>query len=387
MNTGKGLFISLVKEVVSGRKWVFPREFSDKSVDYDEFKKLVSYHELCPFFYPLIENSAGSFPPEIIDILKSTHFYSLMRNQRLLCEFSRVSSVFQQAGIRIVPLKGVAFLQDIYASFPLRPMADIDVLVEEANLRAAGEILLNLGFAERLDGLSRDYWLEKQCHLQFIKRDSDKFPINLDLHFSLDFKRRNRQALPQLWDRVKDGMLSPEDSLFCLALHQRRFGSPLCLKNVIDAGLILKKYQDSLDWGYLFNEAKSGRMGSSMFFLLMQVKTVFGGELRLPALKQFCPSFIKRRLAVSFIRRNIFSDSIGSRVKQMYLKAHFLLYDDFLEPAFYILNIPLEQFAKFYNLDPNSAGTRSLYKRRFLYIFHRLILDFFKEYDYVQKYN
>jgi hypothetical protein len=320
------------------------------------------------------------------EVFKNTYFYSLLRNQILLREFSRVSSAFQQAKARVVPIKGAAFLQDIYP-VPSRFMEDIDLLAEETNLRAAGEVLAGLGYLERLDGLSREYWLNKQCHLQFIKPGAGKLDIGIDLHFSLDFKRGGRNILPRLWGRLNGSLLSCEDSLFCLALHQRRFGKPLCLKNVIDAGLILKKYQDILDWGYLFKEARSGRMGSSMFFLLEQVKIVFGGEIRMPDLKQLCPSIIRRKLAASFIRRNIFSVSAIGNAKKLYLKAHFLLYDDFLEPAVYVLNIPQEQFAKFYGLKQNSENTNSLYRKRIAYIFYRSIRDIFRKSRHEQPYD
>ena len=295
MHKEEELIISLSRGIIPGRQWSFPRRAIEKGLDWGKFKKLFYYHELHPYLYPLIKDSANLFPTGIIETSKSSYFYCLLHGQRLLQEFSYIFTAFSQAKIRIVPLKGVAFLQDIYVHIPARPMTDIDLLVEEINLPLATGVLLNLGFAERLDGLKRSYWLEKQCHLQFIKRKSDKNVIKLDLHFSLDFKRKNLEILPQLWERVNGGMLSPEDAIFSLALHQRRFGKVLCLKNVIDAGLILDKYRDTLDWDYLIKQAKSGRMRLTMFFLLAQVQVIFGPEIRLPGLKLFCPNCVKRR--------------------------------------------------------------------------------------------
>jgi len=381
MDIKEELIKSLSRGILPGREWSLPSGAAGNGLDWERFKRLIYYHELLAYLYPLIKDSAGLFPADVVDILKSNYFYCLLHGQRLLQEFSYISAAFSQAKIRIVPLKGVAFLQDIYAHIPARPMTDIDLLVEKANLPLATEILLSLGFSERLDGLKRSYWLEKQCHLQFIKRKSDKNVIKLDLHFSLDFKRKNLKILPQLWDRVSGGMLSPEDAIFSLALHQRRFGKVLCLKNVIDAGLILNKYQDTLDWDYLITQARSGRMRSTMFFLLAQVRMIFGPEIRLPGLKLFCPSYVKRELIHSFIKHNVFSDSLAKRTNQLYLKSHFLLYDDFLEPASYILNIPQEQFAKFYNLNPYSKNTKLLHKNRFAYIFYRSVFSLFVKTD------
>lgn len=376
MDIEKELIISLLREIVSGKQGAFPHRAIKKSLNSRRFKELIAYHEVHSYLYPLIKDCADLFPADIINYLKSQYFYCLLYNQILMQEFSSISAAFSQAQIRVVPLKGAAFLQDIYAHIPARTMTDIDLLVEKINLPRAEEILLNLGFSECSDGLKQSYWLEKQCHVQFTKKKSDKNAIHLDLHFSLDFKRKNLEILPQLWSRASGGMLSPEDTIFCLALHQRRFGKALCLKNVVDAALILKKYQNSLDWDYLIKQAKSGRMCSTMFFLLTQLKLIFDSEIRLPELKLFCPNYFKRKLIHFFIKYNVFSDSIAKRIKQMYLKSHFLLYDDFLEPTSYILNIPVEQFAKFYNLDPYNKNTKLLYNNKFAYIFYRSVFGF-----------
>ena len=99
---------------------------------------------------------------------------------------------------------------------------------------------------------------------------------------------------------------------------------------------------------------------------------IFDSEIRLPRLKLFCPNYLKRRLIYSFIKHNVFSDAIAERTNQLYLKSHFLLYDDFFEPVSYILNIPQEQFAKFYNLTAYSRGCRLRDKIRFVYFFYKL---------------
>jgi hypothetical protein len=377
MNIEEELVISLSKGIISGRHRLFSSREIGKGLNWKRFKELISYHELYPYLYPLIKDSSSLFPADVVDFLKNNYYYYVVHNQKLLREFLRISAAFGQAQIRVAPLKGAAFLQDIYFDIPARPMVDIDLLVEKADLPAAGKILLGLGFMESSGGLDQNYWLEKQCHIHFIKRESAKNVVYLDLHFSLDFKRKNMEILPQLWSRVREGMLSPEDMIFCLALHQRRLGKALCLKNVVDAGLILKKYQDTMDWGYLIEQAKSGRMRSALFFLFAQVRMLFDQDVRFPDLKLFCPNYFKRQLIHFFIKSNIFSDSIAKRTKQLYLKSHFLLYDDFLEPVSYILNIPQEQFAKFYNLDPYSRNTKLLYDNRFAYIFYKSVLGIF----------
>lgn len=371
MNSEDKLITTLLKRVVSGKHDGFCGQDLNESIDWSRFKELVSYHEIHPILYPVVLEYESLFPRSIITFLKENYIYNLIINKRLLDDFSSISEAFRQAKIAMVPLKGVAFLQSIYKHIPSRRMSDIDLLVDEIDLPHARLILLDLGFKERLEGLSKKYWLEKQCHIPFLKKNSNSDIIALDLHFGLDFKRGKREILPQLWSRVCDGMLSPEDTLFSLALHQRRFGKSLCLKNVVDAGLIVKNHQSSLDWDYVIEQAKSGRMCSSMFFLLEQVKYIFNSEICIPQLNILCPSRFKRKLASSFIKRNVFINFTTGKAKELYLKSHFILYDDFFEPVRYILNIPQEQFAKFYKLEPYSKRTDYLYRFRILYMLYK----------------
>lgn len=373
MNAEEELIISLLRSFVSGKLWIFSPHVLKKGVNWASFKELISYHEVYSYLYPVVKDSAKLFPADIITFFKNNYFYGLAHCQRLLREFLRISAAFKEAKIRVVPLKGMAFLQDTYSHIPARPTTDIDLLVEKINLPLAKEILLDLDFLERLDGLKPSYWLEKQCHIEFIKKESGKDIVWLDLHFGLDFKRKRTEILPELWTRACGGILSPEDALFSLALHQRRFGRALCLKNVVDAGLILKKYQGTFDWDYVIRQAKSGRMRSTMFFFLTQVKILFDSEIRLPDLKVLCPNYFKRKLIRFFIKNNVFSDSFGKKAKELYLKSHFLLYDSLWEPVDYILNIPQEQFAKFYGVQPYNKKTEFFYKNRLFYIFFKAI--------------
>lgn len=54
---------------------------------------------------------------------------------------------------------------------------------------------------------------------------------------------------------------------------------------------------------------------------------------------------------------------------------HFLLYDTLWEPIDYILNIPLEQFAKFYEIKPYDRMTGFLYENRLFYMPVKLIIE------------
>jgi hypothetical protein len=196
------------------------------------------------------------------------------------------------------------------------------------------------------------------------------------MHFGLDYKRKERKVLPSLWERLRefelDGrkikLLSPEDALFSLALHKRRFGPILSLKNVCDLALVLNKYKHNFNWDYVLKEARNGKMCSTIFFILLQTKIFLDVDSPQCVWRDLSIPFYKRRLIKRFIVKNTFSFSLKRNSKELYLKSHFLLYDSFREPLEYILHIPQEQFAKYYGLQYNTQMTRLLYQRRLLYM-------------------
>ena len=347
-------------------------------ISWERFKQHIIYHELTPFAYLALKTYNSFLPPDLTEFLKKNYYYTLLRCQRLWQEFLRIAMAFEQARITLLPIKGLALLKDIYTDKPARPIVDIDLLVREDDLQRAEAIIYDLGYKKALCGLQEQYWRRRQSHIAFYKKENGKLSL-IEVHWSLDFKRKNRDILPELWARIRevnvDGreiqLLSPEDTFFSLALHNRRYGKALCLKSIYDLILLLNKYADRFNWDYVLRQSKEYNICSTVFFALYQAKFVSGLNLAEDVWKGLNIHSWKKRIVQCFIEKNTFLPEQNSRGKSLYLKSHFLLYDSLWEPADYILNIPQEQFAKFYQLKPYDKRTVFLYRWRFFYIFFR----------------
>jgi hypothetical protein len=344
------------------------------NINWSKFKDSLAYHGLAPFAHLSFKGHLSLIPQDVAKILEATFYFSLKRVLRFEQEFLDLYSTFEKNGITFLPFKGMALLEDLYTQYAVRPSADIDVLVQEEDVDAAISLLENSGFDKELEGLKESYW-RKQYHMVFIKRRVERLPVLVELHWDLDYPRKSK-LLPEKFNRLRDILirgrrvktLSVEDTFFGLALHQRRFGQVLNLRDVCDMARLLNKYASTFDWAYVIRESRTSKLCSTIFFALYQMDFFFRVNIPDHVWKELNPSRFKKRLIRHFIENDTFLENQDSKIKNLYLKAHFLLYNNFWEPLEYIFNIPKEQFAKYYGLDSSAKITMLLHNLRFAYI-------------------
>ncbi|MFA5370005.1 MAG: nucleotidyltransferase family protein [Candidatus Omnitrophota bacterium] len=354
---------------------------NDDNIDWNLLGNLLFYHEIAPFFYIAVKSYKDLLPSDTKRALSWAYYRQALQNQLIFEVYSDIYDAFKLNGIGLLPIKGTALLYDLYAEFPVRPMSDIDCLIREADYKKSKDILKSINYDIDLRGLSEAYWMTKQCHVPFSARQQAQLAVKpaVEVHLRLDFKRYGREPLPHVWQRTRDVnmngkyflQLSPEDTLFSLALHQRRFGKTVCLKYALDTAFLFKKYGDNFDWDYTTAACRKERMRDCVYFLLFQASLLSKCPGIVKGLRLLMPNVLKSRMIEGFIGRNVVSGRLSGRLKSNYLHSHFLLYDSFMEPFMYIINIPKEQFAKYYCLPFGSKKTEMAYRFRLLYMIGR----------------
>ncbi len=343
-------------------------------INWDYFRNFIVYHELTPFAYLALKNIDSGVPAGLMELLKHNYYYAVYLSNQLWQEFMRISFAFKDASVTMVPIKGMAFLKTIYKGQPVRPMRDIDFLIEEKNILQAEGILNNLGYKKELYGLKEDYWRNDQYHLAFYK-DGNHKSLMLELHWDLDYGRKDYNIMPDVWknlrttdvDNVELKILSPEDTLISLALHYRRPGKILPLKYICDIALILKREGNFLDWDYLTEKARDFGLRSALFFMFSQLPLFLNEDfITADFYERLKIRAFKKKLILRFLKKHIYSFHPQSEGKNIFLKTHFLLFDRIRDPIDYIINIPQEQFAKFHGLKAYAKKTTLLYRLRFL---------------------
>jgi hypothetical protein len=381
------LTLLIVRSLVSISSPEIIGEFLDREhLDWAKFNRIIISHEIWPSAHVFLKRYPHLVPLEELKLLEGYFCSHLLHLTSLQQEFLKILRCLRDKDITVLPLKGAYFLLDsqVYADKAyLRPMRDIDILVKKEGYLKAQSILESQGYQRELRGKKEEYWRNKNYHLAFTRKSQDGHNYMVEVHWALDYLR-NKTLLPHLWKRIKTievegkvfALLSPEDSIFSLALHQRRFGKMLLLKSACDVGLLLTKYADRLDWDYLMREAGEAQIRTTLYFVFLQAEALFDIRISSSVSRILGIPEQKKKLIQNFIIKDTFSRN--SDLNSLYLKAHFLLYDSFREPVKSILNIPQEQFAKFYKLPAYTFKTNILYHFRWFNFIKGAIVILYK---------
>ena len=370
------LFEMIFRAVAEGKREGIAERLEGRPRSWSRLRSLLEYHELASFAYHALRGCESLVPPDLMETLRQSYYHHLLRCTELTREFLRLHGAFRASGCRVLPLKGAMLVHDLYGSVPVRPMVDVDLLVREADLRGAERVMIEAGYRKELHGLSEAYWRNDQYHLTFVRgAEGESFPP-VELHWGLDYPRGGAHLLPELWGRLGEmeieghrvGVLSPEDTLLSLALHNRRPGKTLCLKGVFDTALLLRKYGDTLDRGYLLEQCRRYGLRATLFFALAQAERIAGttraGRVGTgPSVPRWKGTAVRRLL-----KRHTFSPTLREDNRALFLRSHMLLYDDLRKPIAAIVGIPPEQFAKFFDLPNDAPRTHLLYRLRHPYM-------------------
>jgi len=220
----------------------------------------------------------GSVPPAILSGRQVSSALNGCRkdNMRLMSEFSKISGVLDRKGIGCMPIKGGA-IKAMLPSVP-RLMADIDMLVQESDFKAALSEVRSLGYTYVLDVHSADvYGSERDknvldIHKYVMMNTGEERNITADL-----FRRASRACV----FGVDAFLPSAEDLVFILLVTDAR--------NIVDgknpAGIVtsildisyLVSGKTDFDWDIVFENARRSGSLSMLRFVGSLLDGIFPG--------------------------------------------------------------------------------------------------------------
>ena len=222
-----------------------------------------------------------------------------------------ILSAFADAEIPLVLLKGAALGLTVYDDPAQRTMSDIDIWVQDADMGAAAQVMMGLGYETNLKG-ERPFELQQMARGE-IELILPTFHAGLvDFHWSPFpgwwLKRTAMVDETALWVRrepLGDGLgscqLSPEDMVIHLTVHMainHQF-DVLALRGLVDIALTAKKR--GVDWAVVGERAREWRVGTAVYTVLDLLNQLIGVDGLELALNRLRPSTWRRKLIYRFV--------------------------------------------------------------------------------------
>jgi len=157
------------------------RERASQVVHWDAFGHLVEVHRIAPLVHRALVESDVEMPRPLAECLRKRAQQAAGFDLRLAAESIRLQRAFEDAGIAMLVLKGVAAGMLAYGQLGMKMSWDIDVLVDRIDAEEGRRLLGSLGYRATFD--------EGQCEAigdlahELTFRHSNG--IELDLHIRL----------------------------------------------------------------------------------------------------------------------------------------------------------------------------------------------------------
>ncbi len=264
---------------------------------------------------PAATNAAAT---NAADAMQMFHAYTAQvarNNLRYYGELRTLLGRLNHRGIPAILLKGIHLAESIYHNPGMREMNDMDILFRREDLRAAWEILAEMGYGSDKKLHFEPVETSGTTHqIPTVTRHSHHLPrllkeevAALEIHWNITRPGRGYSIEPdELWEHAepatvageKARVLDPEDLLLHLCLHTSHqhmfsFGMrPFC-----DIAETVRHFDDRLDWNVFADRAVSRKWDRGVFLALLIARDFTGAAIPEEVLDRLRPADYKPRMA------------------------------------------------------------------------------------------
>jgi len=220
-------------------------------------------HQVYPLLYRNLRDLSFPGVPDAVQVgLKGAYLANALRNQLFAEELSLVLGLLGEAGIPVIPLKGVALARALYGDAATRVCADIDILVLPANVAQAIDLILASGYrSDFSDPFFSKLVMRHGRHYDVVREDRG-VSFLLEVHWKLvQHSSRNDDAVKNLWVEARPQTffgvpalsLTPEWEFLYLSIHATDH-EWRCLKWLVDIHQIASS--GLVDWQKVMKKAE-----------------------------------------------------------------------------------------------------------------------------------
>ena len=246
------------------------------------------YHGVVPLLAPMISALAKETPEIIPDYVRRAFVALTSRHRRAAgirekC-VDQLLAAFASAGVPIILLKGTALAHLIYSAPELRPMIDIDILIDPTDGDLAVRTVRSLDYYFEPRHGSR--FAGRMHHLPAAITARSGFEVSLEIHFDalsrdqsgeLTFETLSTKPRPFVRGAGPQGLaLGHADMLWHLVCHLFEPTRCVPLKHLYDLWLYQKLFAGEIDWCELEKRFPQVIIGLQ---LVSQVFSSFGNSI------------------------------------------------------------------------------------------------------------
>jgi len=152
--------------------------------DWDKFIYLAYAHGVFPLVYDTLKEFQDQIPMHVFQKLKITNMNIVKQNMLMTSELIKVMKLLEENHINAISFKGPVLSQMAYGDITLRQYVDLDILIDEKDLKKSMSIFLENNYINSipLKLLERELFLEVSKDFTIINKTNG---INVELHWNM----------------------------------------------------------------------------------------------------------------------------------------------------------------------------------------------------------
>lgn len=282
-------------------------------VDWSRLCSLAMTHHVEPLVYRYFQATPEVVPAEVLSRFQLKTRATGFRNLVLTRELVRLTGLFAEAGIAVLPMKGPVLAHQIYGDVSQRQFGDLDLLVRPQQLSEAR------GLLEREGYLYQDGWnsWRQRAYEHFGHHYGYYHPknsVHVEMHWRV-MPRNVKFAIEgqDFWQRMECCAIAgaqvpcspPEDLLLMLTAHGSRHRWER-LNWICDIAALLKARPD-MDWHVVEHRAQQLGAVRMLDLGLLVAHELLGVPLPSGAIARLQADSVTRELGRD-VRRMLFTD-------------------------------------------------------------------------------
>ena len=229
------------------------RESTERLPSWEDIPHLAELHGIAPLVYTHLQAAKIAIPESAENELKAHYLRHNHANRIRTRALVEILTSFQSANIQVLVLKGMVMAHLVYPDPRLRPMSDIDLLVNKRDTKKGQDLLIELGFRV----LTTHDTPSDHHHLPAVQRRDDGVDVYIELHHHLtraltphtSFEALYPSALSSELESIPVSALSYE-SMLAHTYHHMMDASiqPFRLIWIADMVSLVERYSNQINW-------------------------------------------------------------------------------------------------------------------------------------------